>query len=227
MKAISRKFVNILCTILVCTVSMVYSQITEDDWACGFEDAPEKEQLLQSLTLMQDTTLKVGLLLVQFSDWQNSLDSRGSVGWGDKDNLNLVDTTKYKYEDYWNIFFSFGTYRDIDPEHDPHLHPDAQSHGIGVWGSFTDYWWEVSHGNLRIQPALTHPTHPWGNMYQTGLINRVNTTDSAVVWITLDHPKFFYTIKKKPNKLLNHLWKGLASTNTSLLPKQLFVTGSQ
>ncbi|RMG35828.1 MAG: hypothetical protein D6732_09005 [Methanobacteriota archaeon] len=41
------------------------AQTEEDDWACGFENAPEKQELLESLTIMQDTTLKVGLLLVQ------------------------------------------------------------------------------------------------------------------------------------------------------------------
>lgn len=133
------------------------AQTEEDDWACGFEDAPEKQELLESLTIMQDTTLKVGLLLVQFADWQTNLDARGGVGWTSRNDTNSVDTSKYKYEDYWNIFFSFWTYIDPPPPSPGGLHPDWDSHGIRVYGSFTDYWWEVSHKNLAIKPAVTHP----------------------------------------------------------------------
>ncbi len=134
------KFFNFVFTVLFCFMSTLYAQSEENDWICGFENSPEKEELLESLVPMQDTTLNVGLLLVQFSDWQDSLDSRGGVGWLHKDSLNLIDTTKYKYKDYWNIFFSFGTYIDSLPQTDPQLHPDAESHGTAVYGSFTDYW---------------------------------------------------------------------------------------
>ncbi len=152
------------------------------------------QNLFELIEPIIDYTFKVGLLLVQFSDWQTNPDARGSVGWSTSDTLTaVVDTMKYKYKDYWNIFFSFNTYFDPNPPNPPILHPDAVSHGTRVYGSFTDYWWEVSHKNLYIEAAETHPLHAWGGMYQTGLINRVNMADSTVKWLNLDLQKSQYS----------------------------------
>ena len=38
-------------------------------------------------TMMLNTSLTTGLLLVQFSDWQTNVDARGSVGYVDNDGL--------------------------------------------------------------------------------------------------------------------------------------------
>ena len=163
------------------------------EFNCGFTPDTSNTEWLNSKKAFTDTTLKVGLLLVQFADWQTNIDARGAVGWRDID-LAVPDTIndKYRYDDYWNLFFSFGTWIDINPDN-PQLHPDVVSHKfdkrLAVYGSFTDYWWEVSHKNLRIQAAETHPgeTDP---MFNTGLIN--NFQGDVVQWITLDQPKSFY-----------------------------------
>ncbi|NIU01827.1 MAG: hypothetical protein GWN01_13235, partial [Nitrosopumilaceae archaeon] len=133
---------------LLCIISLMlmvfYSSAQEaTEWECGFADSPYRETLLESLSPIINDTMKVGLLLVQFSDWQTNLNARGGVGWtySNPDSFHVVDTTKYKYEDYWNIFFSSGTYVDPPPPNSGGLHPDWDSHETRVYGSFTDYWW--------------------------------------------------------------------------------------
>ncbi len=163
------------------------------EFNCGFiPDSINTEGIINTPIL--NDNLKVGLLLVQFADWQTNIDARGSVGWGDDDPLTFDPIyDKYRYDDYWNLFFSFGTYIDPPLPNDPILHPDIGSHGpderLRIYGSFTDYWWEVSHKNLRIQAAETHPgvTDP---MFRSGIIN--NFQGDVVQWITLDNPKSDY-----------------------------------
>lgn len=151
------------------------------------ENLPEVTQII-------NTDLKVGILLVQFADAETNpinYDAKGGVGYDKHDN-RVID--KYHYQDYWNIIFSFETYHDIDPLNDPQLHPDCESHGTGVWGSFKDYWWEVSRQNLEIIPAPTRdPGNQTGNeMKDTGIINNINP-DGTIEWITLDSKKSDYS----------------------------------
>ncbi len=156
---------------------------------------------LPQVTQMMDTHLKVGLLLVQFADAETNpinYDAKGGVGY-DIDG-NLVDN-KYHYEDYWNIFFSFGTYHDLDPEQFPLLHPDAESHRTGVYGSFKDYWWEVSHKNLTIKAPVTRNTPTGDPMKDKGIINKINA-DGTIQWITLAKRKDEYSANNKGRQAL-------------------------
>ncbi len=162
-----------------------YSQEYNTDWECGCQpDTVLTKELGNSITY-KDTSLKVGILLVQFADWETNWNARGGVGYNRFDTLT-ADTiyNKYRWNHIWDMYFSMGTYYDpLEPD-PPFIHPDAGSHQIRVQGSFTDYWWEVSHKNLRILPAETHPAY--GGNYRTGIINNVDTATGVIRWVTLD-----------------------------------------
>ena len=72
----------------------------EYEFNCGFTPDTSNTEWLNSQQTYTDTTLKVGLLLVQFSDWQTNIDARGAVGWRDI-HLAVPDTIndKYRYDD--------------------------------------------------------------------------------------------------------------------------------
>jgi M6 family metalloprotease-like protein len=170
-------------------VICLYSQPKTEGWQCGNATHFTNQISKKPIAPLNNDTIKVGLLLVQFADWNSNYDSRGGVGWSDSlFSRAKVDTFKYKFDDYWNIFFSKNTYMDLDPNK-PQKHPDAKSHGVAVYGSFTDYWWEVSHGKLYTKAAETHPKN--SSIYRSGIINNVNK-DGTVNWITLDSVKHAY-----------------------------------
>jgi len=71
------------------------------------------------------------------------LNAVGGMGWV---NININDphdpsspkrkvVRKYTYDDYWDMYFSVGTYKDAGSYHP---HPDYPSHGIMVYGSMID-----------------------------------------------------------------------------------------
>ncbi len=70
----------ILTVLIIINFHNVFAQF-EDDWQCGVALDTTYYQPIESITPIINDTLKVGLLLVQFADWQDSLDSRGGVGW--------------------------------------------------------------------------------------------------------------------------------------------------
>ncbi len=76
------KQLNLLFIIILVLPLFIYAQ-SEDDWHCGVSLDTSYYQPVESITQIIDDTLKVGLLLVQFADWADSLDSRGGVGWSD------------------------------------------------------------------------------------------------------------------------------------------------
>ncbi len=69
------------------------------EFNCGFiPDSINTEGIINTPIL--NDNLKVGLLLVQFADWQTNIDARGAVGWRDI-HLAVPDTIndKYRYDD--------------------------------------------------------------------------------------------------------------------------------
>ncbi len=74
------RFFNLLLSVALLIPFFVYSQ-AEDEWQCGVSLDTSFYQPTESIIPIVDDTLKVGLLLVQFADLQDSLDSRGGVGW--------------------------------------------------------------------------------------------------------------------------------------------------
>ncbi len=74
------KILYLLSALILVLPIFVYSQI-EEDWQCGVSLDTSFYQPIENITPLINDTLKVGLLLVQFADLQDSLDSRGGVGW--------------------------------------------------------------------------------------------------------------------------------------------------
>ena len=92
---------------------------------------------------------------------------------------------KYTYDDYWDMFFSVGTYYGS-------VHPDSASHGILAYGSFRDYYREASYGKIDIVPYQTMPGTP--DKYHTGIVNAVDEVNGKkyVRWIMMPNKKSSY-----------------------------------
>lgn len=83
--------------------SLVKAQTVEEDWQCGFSTDSSQMRLTESIQPMINTSLKVGMLLVQFADWDTNIDARGGVGWTHwSQDTATMDTFKFRYKDYWN-----------------------------------------------------------------------------------------------------------------------------
>lgn len=168
----------------------IFPQSNNLEWECGCTpDTVLSTELGNSITY-ENTSLRVGILLVQFADWQTNWNARGGVGYDTSDiSIANIIYNKYRWSHIWNMYYSVGVYKDIDPT-DPQIHPDAHSHQIAVYGSFTDYWWEVSHKNLRIDAAETHPSYD--GHFRSGIVNNVDTSTGIIQWVTLDHTVSYY-----------------------------------
>jgi tetratricopeptide (TPR) repeat protein len=94
---------------------------------------------------------------------------------------------KYTYDDYWDMFFSVGTYYGS-------AHPDSASHDVHAYGSFRDYYREVSYNNIDIVPYTTRGTG--SNKYETGIVNAVDEANGKkyVRWIMMPLSKSSYTL---------------------------------
>ncbi len=100
-------------------------------------------------------------------------------------NNKFVQAAKYKWKDRWNAMFSQGIYYG-------NAHPDWASHGDSAYGSFFEYWKEVSNDKFLISPALTHPNQS-NQMFRTGIVNNftINSNgDTIISYITLPLNKY-------------------------------------
>ncbi len=176
----------------------------------------------RGVEVLQDTSLRVAILFVQFADWETRLDARGSVGYTDY-RPQYADTVfrKFRYPDYWNMYFSKNSYIDSLEVQPPITHhPDYLSHGIEVSGSFRDFYWETSHKNLDTSPAVTHPAET-DTMFRSGIINRFRP-DSSVIWITLPHDHAYYDYGGSMTGLSMIISHGVAAAH-ALYPDSLNV----
>lgn len=99
---------------------------------------------------------------------------------------------KYTYDDFWNMYFSVNTFIGS-------AHPDWESHGSNdyppdgdtarAFGSFKEYFSEVSYGKLNINPGITRSNG--SGMYSTGIVNRI---------IEINGTKYIRPIKFHENK---------------------------
>ncbi len=139
---------------------------------------------------MLNTTLTTGVLLVQFSDWQTNVDSRGSVGYVDNNGdhkPDVVQYNKYRYINYWNLIFSENQYTGTaHPDYNDYYNysPLWNAGNLTVYGSLHEYWKEVSYGNLNVAPGATRPG-------ESGIVNE-SEGNGVITWITLDHTKGYY-----------------------------------
>ncbi len=65
----------------------------EDDTQCGFSLDSTNLEFIETIGTLENTNLKIGLLMVQFSDWETNINARGGVGWDDL-NYNIVNSEK-------------------------------------------------------------------------------------------------------------------------------------
>ncbi|MCU0372563.1 MAG: right-handed parallel beta-helix repeat-containing protein, partial [Ignavibacteria bacterium] len=91
-----------------------------------------------------------------------------------------MNAYKYKWSDRWNMLFSTGGI------YQGNAHPDNNSHNSysnlskEAYGSFKEYWTEVSNSKYEIIPALTH-TDETDIMYRTGIANNIKTVNGVRV----------------------------------------------
>jgi len=138
-----------------------------------------------------------------------NINAVGSFGWlKDANDIYYKKIRKYTYEDYWDLWFS--TPAPGDPGWTGTRHPDFQSHEGFVWpgyppqndpawaykltlyGSFRDYWNEVSYGNVQVLPYQTRAGI--GDKYHTGIVNNVDVINGRnhIRWIRLPGYKIDY-----------------------------------
>ncbi len=89
--AIARISVALFASILLSSVALGATQKT----VCDVSNVT-----LPPNTVMLNTSLTTGLLLVQFSDWQTNVDARGSVGYVDNNGdgqPDVIQFNKYRY----------------------------------------------------------------------------------------------------------------------------------
>ncbi len=196
----------IVCFFVLIFASQAIAQ-TEDELHCYFSE-DTTESILESIPVLQDTSLRTAVLFVQFADWETNIRARGSVGWESSTNPDSFKFDKYRYHHFWDMYFSKSSYSD-DPNSPPAIHPDHESHSIRVYGSFRDYWWEVSHKNLAIKPAVTHPDSTQldtASIFYSGIINNYNPADSSIIWVTLDKPLADYYSDPNDTLHTNPFW---------------------
>jgi M6 family metalloprotease-like protein len=105
-------------------------------------------------------------------------------------NLNgndlYINAAKYTYHDRWQMFFSSnGSYNET-------AHPDWSTHGDSAYGSFSEYWNEVSNGKFQIIPALTHPNAPTYELQRGILNNYIDLQNGRYIIDYLTMPKNKY-----------------------------------
>ncbi|MFI5251757.1 MAG: hypothetical protein ACHQQQ_04910 [Bacteroidota bacterium] len=196
-------------TLYCCIISLLFccSLVHAEDWKCGNKDTASSVQTIQNQTTP---------LIVIFIDFPDGRIQPGNiVPTQDSDTLSVININavggmgyvrtvpnnpnsplrksirKYVYEDYWNMYFSQGTYAE-DTSRNYHPHPDWSSHNISVYGSLTDYYKEATYNNIRL---TAEPTHPGGSdMYHTGIANRITTVNGKnyIQWIMMPNNKYTY-----------------------------------
>lgn len=130
--------------------------------------------------LFSQGTLNLGLIFIKFQDTD-------------------PDFTGYEAPYYEEMFFSVDGWYDNDGGDDS-PHPDEEA----VFGSFNDYYQEVSYGNISV----------------TGRI--VNDVDGSgyIVWLEADHNRTYYETPDSSTELLNEaLAKASAQFDTTGLDR--------
>jgi hypothetical protein len=125
-----------------------------------------------------------------------------------------INASKYKWLDRWNMFFSTdGTYRGS-------AHPDYTTHhaiyGTQAYGSFSEYWNEVSNGYYKIFPGITHPNET-DTRYRTGIVNNykvMNNGERVIEYIML--PKKKYSADSSQAYFPNENYYSYDYSNTSM-----------
>lgn len=137
---------------------------------CQLSNEPDFETIMSI-----PSTYKIGVIFIQFADWQTDFNARGSV-----QDIVGTDTTFYLYEDYYNMLFSEGTYKTgepLDPPPDDIFSPDGRI----IYGSMRDYYKEVSYNQFNLDPncMIVNDTEVIGE-------------DNRIIWITAPYDRDYY-----------------------------------
>lgn len=127
------------------------------------------------------------------NDLQNvaNIDAVGGFGYRKRlngepnPNLWIPVVNKYKWMDYWRMYFSRGgAFKDNDAT-GYHPHPDYRDHGTTAYGSLVEFWDEASYGNARFVPYSFRQGAP--DTLQ-GIVNNWETDaqgNRLVKWISM------------------------------------------
>jgi M6 family metalloprotease-like protein len=222
--------------VFICIIFLSVSiQLYGQHYICGVDTFETGPSGLQKTVLLAESTgpQNLVLLFVDFKDGRkqpgdiiptqdsdtalvDNIDAVGGMGY------ELIDPNepslgwrkkirKYEYEDYWNMIFTQGTYSGAN------VHPDYSSHDIEVFGSFRDYYNEVSYGNMDIIP---YPTKSGGSgMYYNGIVNPIDEAGGKkyIRWLMLegnksDYPGLLKQSKSEIDDILDSLYSNNQTT---------------
>lgn len=194
---------SIIIAALLCCILRLQALGQEIQAFCAAED-PTTEAIIQPIS----GSTRLAVLLVDFPDGRLAngqppanvseleglnTDAVGSLGWGKDSTGQFIKLVrKSSFKTYWEKIFSTGSIWADNDLSQYHPHPDFESHGVKVYGSFKEYWSEVSYGNLMTEPAITHTGY--APEFQ-GIIN--DTLHDAqgralIKWIQVKNPKPSY-----------------------------------
>lgn len=140
-----------------------------------------KQKQAEARSQGRAVTLKIGILLAEFTDWKHFHTSDSTHP------NNNYRPDGYLIEDFDRMFYSSkddSNYNWCNPDPDPPQNPSPHPEGKPLWGSLRDYWWEVSRaatdsvGALRIVGRLINPPN--------------DTLPEVPQWIQLDSTMQYY-----------------------------------
>nr|NIR49658.1 hypothetical protein [candidate division KSB1 bacterium]NIV70681.1 hypothetical protein [Phycisphaerae bacterium]NIS25102.1 hypothetical protein [candidate division KSB1 bacterium]NIT72014.1 hypothetical protein [candidate division KSB1 bacterium]NIU25801.1 hypothetical protein [candidate division KSB1 bacterium] len=153
------------------------SQLFADDDLCGnnFTGAPSAAP----------PSLHVGVILVQFSDWQGNVDSRGSHC------QRHGEVNHYTVQEFNRHLFSQNIYRTPDPDD---LNSEPRTHDReAIFGSMRDFYDENSYGKFLLT----------GEILNDSTFNEI-TEKWVPVWVTLNQTKGAWdSLGINPTRLLD------------------------
>lgn len=201
-----------LFTALFLALLLITSSTSQDNPANTFCGTPDS--IINFNGPIGTTTINVVFVFLDFPDGrlQNgqipttdeelnqvaNLDAVSNMGFISTNGINYSPKVrKYTYDDFWNMYFSSNTFIGS-------AHPDWNSHGAFGWppdkdtakayGSFKEYFSEVSYGKLTINPAVTHQNET--GIYRTGIVNNFIDVNGYkhILPIQLSQNKTYYGI---------------------------------
>ncbi|MBC8147204.1 MAG: immune inhibitor A [Bacteroidetes bacterium] len=145
--------------------------ITAENYGEPLSDCIDESQFPNAVPAPD--SLSLGVLFIQFADWQTNINARGSV---DSVISGTSDTIFYKYRDYYNLLVSENYYKT-----DANLQPPypLSPHGEDVYGSMVDYYNEISYDKFKLNVTIINPYH-------------IISGDTLLVWLTASNNKDYY-----------------------------------
>ncbi|PIS30207.1 MAG: hypothetical protein COT43_02215 [Candidatus Marinimicrobia bacterium CG08_land_8_20_14_0_20_45_22] len=169
-----------LSFLLLCWCQIILAQIINEP---DFEPLyPCEGDCFPGLKAATADSYKVGIIYIQFSDWQTNRAAQGGIKKIDDDG----DTTWYTYKNYWLMTFSDHEYVTADP-YNINSQPRSPE-DRAIFGSYRDYWDEVSYGKFKYSAGSKIINH-----------YKIYEADTLMDWITAPYNKDYYRALSKGN----------------------------